>query len=61
MNRTQRPLNYERDIYINADALDIEWLEQSELMLRYGRHEADTQRNLDLAKEKLDLIKAELD
>jgi hypothetical protein len=31
-------LNYEQDIKIEVDALDLEWLEQAPLAMKYGRH-----------------------
>jgi len=54
-------MNYERDIHIDETSLDIEWLEQSALMFKYGTNEADMEREKDLAKERLDLVKADLD
>lgn len=54
-------MNYENDIKIDMDALDLEWFEQPEKMFKYSSHAADMRRKLDLAKEKLELIKAELD
>jgi hypothetical protein len=54
-------LNYERDIHIDSEALDVEFLEQPRLMLKYSKNEAEMQKNLDEAKEALELVKAELD
>ena len=54
-------MDYERDMYIDCDSLDVEWLEQSMLMMRYSTYEADKEREKDLAKEALDLVKADLD
>jgi len=54
-------MNYEDDIRIDDGALDVEWLEQASLMMRYARHLAEMNRELDLAKEHLDIVKAELD
>lgn len=54
-------MNYERDIKIDETALDVEWLEQASLMIKYARHAADCRMNLDLAKERVDYVKAELD
>jgi hypothetical protein len=54
-------MNYEEDIKIDETALDIEWLEQPKLFMRYARYAAETQKMLDLAKTNLDLVKAELD
>ena len=54
-------MNYEKDIKIDETALDIEWLEQPALFMKYARHYADTMQDLDEAKEKVELVKAELD
>lgn len=54
-------MNYEKDIEIDGEALDQEWLEQPKLMLRYTRHLADMKKNLDDAKQELDISKAEAD
>lgn len=54
-------MNYEKDIIIDETALDIEWLDQPKLMLKYTRHAAQTRQDMDLAKEEVDLVKAELD
>lgn len=54
-------MNYEQDIKIDHDALDIEWLEQPELMMRYSRHQARCALDYDKAKERLEVVKAELD
>lgn len=54
-------MNYEKDIAIEPDALDVCWLEQPNLMRKYTRHSALMQKRVDEAKEKLELVKAELD
>lgn len=54
-------LDYEKDIEIDETALDVEWLEQASLMLKYSRNEAECERELDVTKEKLDLTKAQID
>jgi len=54
-------MNYELDIHIDCEALDIECLDQAKLMLRYTRIEAEAKREEDRTKETLDLTKAELD
>ena len=56
-----KELNYEKDIFIDENQLDIEWLEQSSLMLKYCNHESQMEQNLDIEKTKLDLLKSELD
>ena len=54
-------MSYEKDIVIDETALDIEWLEQPSLMMKYARNSASAKMDLDKAKEALDLVKAELD
>jgi len=54
-------MNYEDDIRIDEEALDIEWLEQASLMMKYARNAADARRELDRAKENFDIVKAEVD
>ena len=52
---------YGEDIRIDDQALDIEWKEQPVLMMRYTRHASNARRKLDLAKEALELLRAEID
>lgn len=53
--------NYEQDIEINPEALDVAWLEQPRLMLQYSKNSAKMRRELDMAKQELDIAKAEAD
>jgi hypothetical protein len=52
--------NYEKDIRISEGDLDIEWLEQAELAIKYGRIWANAQKKLTLAEENIKVIRAEL-
>jgi hypothetical protein len=54
-------MNYDQDITIDESALDVEWLSQPKLMMGYGIHAAEKRREMDIAKEQLDVCKAELD
>jgi hypothetical protein len=54
-------MNYEEDIRIDNSALDLEWEDQPVLMMRYSKNAAETRKTLDYAKEKVDLVRAELD
>ena len=54
-------MDYEKDITIDESALDVEWLRQAQLMLRYGGHTAQKRKEVDQKKEQLEVIKAELD
>jgi len=54
-------MKFEEDIRIDEDALDIEWLNQPRLMLRYSKISAEAKMEMLLRKENLDLVKADLD
>lgn len=54
-------LNYEEDIRIDPDALDLEWLQQADKMLLYAKHSADMRKEMDEAKERLDVGKARIE
>jgi len=53
-------MNYERDMEIDETALDIEWLDQAELALKYGKIYASRKRDLAKAEERVKVIRAEL-
>ena len=54
-------VDYNNDVSIDENSLDLEWLEQPELMMRYIRHAAEEERKRDSKKEELDFRIAELD
>ena len=54
-------LDYERDLYIDESALDVEWLGQASLMFRYSKELAKAEREIARLKEKQAVVKAELD
>ena len=54
-------MNYEQDLKIDDSSLDLECLDQPSLFMRYAKHAANARRFLDLAKQNLDVVKAELD
>lgn len=54
-------MNYEKDMQIDETALDIEWLNQAALMMKYARFQAGLQLDEDGMKENLEFITAELD
>lgn len=54
-------LNYEQDVSIDETALDVEWLQQSNLMYKYAKYQAETKKAMDEAKERLDFIKAKVE
>ena len=54
-------LNYEKDIVLDPDSIDTDCLAQTDLVMKYIRFAADADLVMDKAKERLDLVKAELD
>ena len=54
-------MDFEHDIRIDENALDVEWLEQANLMLKYAKYSTTCAARMDSAKQKLDLIRANLD
>lgn len=57
----KKEIDYESDMFIDESQLDIECLEQADLMVLYGKNEALEEYYKELAKDELDLIKANLD
>ena len=53
-------LDYQRDIQIDDTALDVEWLDQASLAMRYSIHWARCKRRVTEAEEKIKIIRAEL-
>lgn len=54
-------MTYDEEIEIDEQALDVEWLNQPKLMLKYTRARAEAQRELDMAKEIRDVTRARVD
>jgi hypothetical protein len=53
-------MNYERDMKIDETSLDVEWLEQANLALRYGKHWAVCNKRVLELDERIKVIRAEL-
>lgn len=53
-------MSYERDMSIDPLALDVEWVEQAELAMKYGRLWADAQDACTRAEEKIKLVRSQL-
>ncbi len=53
-------MDYQNDIRINENALDVEFLRQPELALQYGIHWAEKQKELTKAEEHVKITTAEL-
>ena len=54
-------MNYEEEMHIDENALDVEFLEQPALMVKYSTKLAEARLEKDLAKEELDIVKSDLD
>jgi len=54
-------LDYEQELAIDPHSLDEEWLRQSGLYMKYSEAAAEAERIRDLAKEKINVVRAELD
>lgn len=53
--------DYSKDILIDPEALDVEWLNQPVLFLKYSNKASDARRELDESKEFLEYTKAEVE
>ncbi len=53
-------LNYEIDIIIDETALDVEWLNQATLAMKYSKNWAYWNKKVQQAEEKIKLVRAEL-
>jgi hypothetical protein len=53
-------LNYEKDSKIDPDALDVEWLQQTELGRKYAKHSALMKKKTKEVKETLEVLEAEM-
>lgn len=53
-------MDYEKDLKIDENALDIEWLEQASLAMRWAKNYAVCRRRLTEAEEKIKIVRAEL-
>lgn len=53
-------MNYEKDIKIDETALDVEWLHQPRLALKYGMHYAECYKKVQQIEESIKVCRAEL-
>lgn len=53
-------MNYEIDVQIDESALDVEWLNQSSLAMKYGRNWAECYRKNQQAEEHIKLTRSKL-
>lgn len=54
-------MSIEQDLYIDESALDVEWLEQPLLMMRYTTKLADAKKEVMEIKDKIAVERAKLD
>jgi hypothetical protein len=53
-------MNYERDMFIDDSALDVEWLEQSTLATKWGMYYNDCKEEFTRSEENVKVVQAEL-
>ena len=53
-------IDYERDRKIDPLALDVEWLGQPDLAMKYGKHLVDIRMREELAHERLKVVRSEI-
>lgn len=53
-------MDYEKDIKIDESALDVEWLNQAALAVKYGKHLAECKDELARAEEGVKLQRAKI-
>lgn len=54
-------MNYEKEIVIDESSLDLEWIEQPSLFMKYAIHSASMRREVDKMKQAVDIAKADAD
>lgn len=52
--------DYDKDMHIDQSALDVEWLDQPKLMIKYSRALAKANREVSRLKEKMKVERAKL-
>jgi len=53
-------MNYENDVYIDDTALDLEWLDQAGIAIKYGKHWAECKEKFTQAEERIKVVRSEL-
>lgn len=54
-------LNYDKDVMIEPDALDLEWLKQPKLYMKYAELSAEAEREVRRCKDELKLVDASVE
>jgi hypothetical protein len=55
-----KEINYEKDIHIDEDQLDVEWIEQPELAMKYAKHVAQLRTKVYQLEEEKKVTRSEL-
>lgn len=53
-------LNYKEDVRIDETSLDLEWLDQAELAISYGKEWAAIRKKVSLLDEKVKVVRSKL-
>jgi len=53
-------INYEQDMEIDETALDVEWLNQASLAMKYGKHWSKCRETFTRAEENIKIIRSQL-
>ena len=53
--------DFSTDLAIDPEALDVEWLQQPSLYVKYSTLASKARQEMEEAKDKIDLVKAEID
>lgn len=53
-------LDYKNDVRINEAALDLEWLDQAELAIKYGKEWSIQRKKVFLLEEKVKVVRSKL-
>jgi len=54
-------MNYKKDLRIDPEALDVECLRQPTLFMEYAEAAAEARRDMDSAKERMEVMRASID
>jgi len=53
-------MNYEQDLFIDPNALDVEWLGQANLALKYAKHLSSLRKRVNVKDEEKKTLRSEL-
>jgi len=53
-------MNYQKDIVIDEEALDVEWLDQAELAIKWGKYWSRCKEEFTRSEENVKLVRSEL-